>query len=218
MVGLPAWINRFDIPRPDPEKSFVRCASRMASRCSWPAGSPPMRPCRVHARRLCPQGPDRRHRPHSDLLASRCFTHRLLRRGHDFGDPSPTSQRKTEAQKDASATFLTAQVDFSEAGDLSCSSATRLTLLDRDQGQASTPAAHGRHFNCCAPRPHLELFVNNYCLDRNRSVRPAALEQRRHQPARGLAPRLSRDPLQANNLGEKGGISVAGLPIDLSTI
>ena len=61
--------------------------------------------------------------------------------------------------------------------------------------------------------------VNNYLLGRGAAaVRPALLEQRHDQPAGRMAPRLSRDLYKGNKLAEKGGIAVAGTPIDIGSV
>ena len=132
-------------------------------------------------------------------------------------------QAKGEADKVKSATFFTAQVDFSEAGDL------KLFTGDETHG-AARPADHGEGLSrrplhggdlqpAARARPHLELCRQQLPARRGAAaVRPAALEQRHDQPAGRLAPRLSRDLYKGNKLAEKGGITVAGTPIDIDAV
>ena len=123
---------------------------------------------------------------------------RLLRRRHharrDAGLSRGARARRTRSQ---SATFFTAQVDFSEAGDLKLFVGDeQMELIDaahRRQGLSRRPL-HGRDLQPAArPRPDLELRRQQLPAGRGLSaVRPAPLERRHHQPAGRVAPRLSR--------------------------
>ena len=114
--------------------------------------------------------------------------------------------RRTRSSR---ATFFTAQVDFSEAGDLKLFLGDEtMALLDaahRGEGLSRRPL-HGRDLQPAArPRPHLELRRQQLPAGRGAgAVRPAPLEQRHDQPAGRLAPRLSRDALQGEQAGGEG--------------
>jgi hypothetical protein len=98
-----------------------------------------------------------------------------------------------EADKVASATFFTAQVDFSEAGDLSFFLGDEQMELIR-QLSADKGYLDGRGGDlqpAARPRPDLELRHQQLSARRGISaVRPALLEFRHDQPAGGLAPVL----------------------------
>ena len=111
-----------------------------------------------------------------------------------------------EADKVASATFFTAQVDFSEAGDLKLFIGDEQMELIR-QLSADKGYLDGRYmaatFNLLqGPRPDLVLRHQQLPARRGLSaVRPAALERRHHQPAGRLAPRLSAAALPGEQAG-----------------
>ena len=114
-----------------------------------------------------------------------------------------------EQDKVKSATFLTAQVDFSEAGDLKLFTRRRddgaADELTRDKGYLD-----GRYmaatFNLLRGRDLIwNYVVNNYLLGEE----PAPFDllhwnSRHDQPAGQLAPRLSRDALQGEQAGREG--------------
>ena len=219
---FPPWINRFYILDLTPEKSFVKwCVDQGVSlfMVSWKSADESIADAglddyvlkaqidaidtirdmlgveSVHAIGYCVAG--------TTLAATLAFL-----------------AAKGEAAKVKSATFFTAQVDFAEAGDLKLflgeETMGLLEPVDRREGLSRRPL-HGRDLQPAArPRPHLELCRQQLFAGRGAAaVRPSPLEQRHDQPARGLAPQLSRDAVQGNKLVEPGGIAVAGTPIDL---
>ena len=127
-----------------------------------------------------------------------------------------------QADKVASATFFTAQVDFAEAGDL------RLFLGDETMGllgqfsaeTGSSTGAYGLDLQPAArPRSDLELRHQQLSAGQGAAaVRPAPLERRRHQPPAGWHRDYLETLYKGNKLVEQGGISVDGTPIDLDRI
>ena len=133
------------------------------------------------------------------------------------------SPARGEADKVASATFFTAQVDFSEAGDLKLFIGDEQMELIR-QLSADKGYLDGRYmaatFNLLrGPRPDLVLRHQQLPARRGLSaVRPAPLERRHHQPAGGLAPRLSAAALPGEQTGPARRDDVDGTPIDLRLV
>ena len=128
-----------------------------------------------------------------------------------------------EAEKVASATFFTAQVDFSEAGDL------RLFLGDETMGllsqlSADTGVVDGRvmasTFNLLRGRDLIwNYVVNNYLLGKE----PPPFDLLHwNGDVTNLPAGWHRDYLETlykgNRLVECGGISVDGTPVDIKQI
>jgi polyhydroxyalkanoate synthase subunit PhaC len=130
---------------------------------------------------------------------------------------------KGEAAKVKSATFLTAQVDFSEAGDLKLFLGDEtMALLDqvtKDKGYLD-----GRYmaatFNLLRGRDLIWSYVvNNYLLGQE----PAPFDLLHwNSDVTNLPAGWHRDYLETlykgNKLVETGGVSVAGVPIDLGLV
>ena len=208
LVIFPPWINRFYILDLTPEKSFVKwCVDQGVTlfMVSWKSADESIADASlddyvlkgqvdaidtirglldveaVHAIGYCVAG--------TTLAATLAYLH-----------------AKGQQAKVKSATFFTAQVDFSEAGDLKLflgdETMGLLQQLTTEKGLSRRPL-HGRDLQPAArARPHLELCRQQLSARAGAgAVRPAALEQRHDQPARQLAPRLSRHALQREQAG-----------------
>ncbi len=225
VIVFPPWINRFYILDLTPEKSFVRwCVEQGISlfMVSWKSADESLAHVTlddyvlrgqvtaidqvrdllevesVHAIGYCVAG--------TTLAATLAY---LAARG--------------DADKVASATFFTAQVDFAEAGDLKLFlGGETMGLLDqitKEKGYLD-----GRYmaatFNLLRGRDLIWNYViNNYLMGEE----PAPFDLLHwNSDVTNLPAGWHRDYLETlykqNKLVEKGGISVAGTPIDLSTI
>ena len=225
VVIFPPWINRFYILDLTPEKSFVRwCVEQGISlfMVSWKSADESLAHVRlddyvlngqidaidrirdlldvesVHAIGYCVAG--------TTLAATLAF---LAARG--------------EAKKVRSATFLTAQVDFSEAGDLKLFLGDE-TMALLDQVTKEKGYLDGRYmaatFNLLRGRDLIWSYVvNNYLLGQE----PTPFDLLHwNGDVTNLPAAWHRDYLEtlykANKLVEKGGIKIAGEPIDLSKV
>jgi len=225
VVIFPPWINRFYILDLSPEKSFVKwCVDQGISlfMVSWKSADESLADAtlddyvlkgqvdaidtvrdllgvgQVHAIGYCVAG--------TTLAATLGY---LTARG--------------EAEKVKSATFFTAQVDFSEAGDL------KLFLGDETMGLLQQLTAEkgyldGRYmaatFNLLRGRDLIWSYVvNNYLLGEE----PAPFDllhwnsDTTNLPA-GWHRAYLDDLYKGNKLAAKGGISVAGTPIDIDAV
>jgi polyhydroxyalkanoate synthase len=225
LIVFPPWINRFYILDLTPEKSFVKwCVDQGISlfMISWKSADESIADVglddyvlggqidaidtvrdllgveSVHAIGYCVAG--------TTLAATLAYL-----------------KAKGEAAKVRSATFFTAQVDFSEAGDL------KLFLGDETMGLLSQVTADkgyldGRYmaatFNLLRGRDLIwNYVVNNYLLGEE----PPPFDLLHwNSDTTNLPAEWHRNYLETlykgNKLAEKGGISVAGTPIDLSTV
>jgi polyhydroxyalkanoate synthase subunit PhaC len=130
---------------------------------------------------------------------------------------------KGEADKVRSATFLTAQVDFSEAGDLKLFLGDE-TMALLDQVTKEKGYLDGRYmaatFNLLRGRDLIWSYVvNNYLMGQE----PTPFDLLHwNGDVTNLPAAWHRDYLEtlykANKLVEKGGIRVAGEPIDLGKV
>jgi polyhydroxyalkanoate synthase len=225
VVIFPPWINRFYILDLTPEKSFVKwCVDHGISlfMVSWKSADESLAATTlddyvlngqldaidtirellgvegVHAIGYCVAG--------TTLAASLAFLH-----------------AKNQAAKVKSATFLTAQVDFSLAGDLKLFSGdeTRALLdeLTRDKGYLD-----GRYmaatFNLLRGRDLIwNYVVNNYLLGEE----PAPFDLLHwNSDTTNLPAKWHRDYLETlykgNQLVQAGTIKVAGTPIDIGIV
>jgi polyhydroxyalkanoate synthase len=225
VVIFPPWINRFYILDLNPEKSFVKwCVDHGISlfMVSWKSADESIADTRlddyvrdgqidaidtvrellgvesVHAIGYCVAG--------TTLAATLAYLH-----------------AKGEADKVRSATFLTAQVDFSEAGDLKLFTGPEtMGLLDeltKEKGYLD-----GRYmaatFNLLRGRDLIWSYVvNNYLM----GDEPAPFDLLHwNSDTTNLPAGWHRDYLEtlykANKLAEKGGISVAGTAIDIDRV
>jgi polyhydroxyalkanoate synthase len=225
VVVFPPWINRFYIHDLAPEKSFVKwCVDEGISlfMVSWKSADESIAGTRlddyvrdgqidaidtvrelldvdaVHAIGYCVAG--------TTLAATLAYL-----------------AAKGEAGKVKSATFLTAQVDFTEAGDLKLFTGPEtMGLLDeltKEKGYLD-----GRYmaatFNLLRGRDLIWSYVvNNYLLGEE----PAPFDLLHwNSDTTNLPAGWHRDYLETlykgNKLAEKGGIAVAGTPIDIDRV
>jgi polyhydroxyalkanoate synthase subunit PhaC len=225
LVIFPPWINRFYILDLTPEKSFVKwCVDNQVSlfMVSWKSADESIADIgfddyvlagqvdaidtvrdlldvpSVHAIGYCVAG--------TALAATLALLH-----------------SKGEQAKVATATFLTAQVDFSLAGDLKLFTGDEtMALLDRltaDKGYLD-----GRYmaatFNLLRGRDLIwNYVVNNYLL--GREPPPFDLlhwnSDTTNLPAAWHRAYLE-DLYKGNRLAAKGGLKVAGTPIDIGSV
>ena len=225
VVIFPPWINRFYILDLNPEKSFVKwCVDQGISlfMVSWKSADESIADARlddyvlkgqidaidtirellgvesVHAIGYCVAG--------TTLAATLAYL-----------------EANKQAKKVKSATFFTAQVDFSEAGDL------KLFLGDETMGLLQQLTAEkgfldGRYmaatFNLLRGRDLIWSYVvNNYLL----GDEPPPFDLLHwNSDTTNLPAGWHRDYLdtlyRGNKLAEKGGILVAGTPIDIDAV
>ena len=213
VVIFPPWINRFYILDLTPEKSFVKwCVDNgiIAVHGQLEVGRREHR--RRDARRLCARrARSTRSTRSATCSASRaCTRSAIASRGRRWRRRSPTSRPRGEAGQGQVGDLLHRAGRFQpRPATSSCSPAPRRwgcsTQLTKEKGYLD-----GRYmaatFNLLRGRDLIWSYVvNNYLLgEEPRAVRPAPLEQRHDQPARRLAPRLSRDALQGEQAGREG--------------
>jgi polyhydroxyalkanoate synthase len=225
VVIFPPWINRFYILDLSPEKSFVKwCVDNGITlfMVSWKSADESIADARlddyvlkgqidaidtvrdllgvesVHAIGYCVAG--------TTLAATLAYLH-----------------AKVEAVRVKSATFLTAQVDFTEAGDLKLFTGPEtmnlLEELTKEKGYLD-----GRYmaatFNLLRGRDLIWSYVvNNYLLGEE----PAPFDLLYwNSDTTNLPAGWHRDYLESlykgNRLAEKGGIKVAGTPVDIDAV
>lgn len=225
LIIFPPWINRFYILDLTPEKSFVKwCVDNGVSlfMVSWKSADESIADATlddyvlggqvdaidtvrdllgveaVHAIGYCVAG--------TTLAATLALLH-----------------ARDEQEKVASATFLTAQVDFSLAGDLKLFTGPEvMDLLERLSAEKGY--LDGRYmaatFNLLRGRDLIwNYVVNNYLL--GEEPPPFDLLQW-NSDTTNLPSQWHRayleDLYKGNKLAEKGGIEVAGTPIDIGSV
>ena len=225
LVIFPPWINRFYILDLTPEKSFVRwCVENGISlfMVSWKSADESLKDVTLDDYVL--RGQVDAIDTIRDLLGvESVHTIGYCVAGTTLAATLALQAARGEANKVASATFFTAQVDFSEAGDL------RLFLGDEtmallQQLSANTGVVDGRvmaaTFNLLRGRDLVwNYVVNNYLLGKE----PPPFDLLHwNGDVTNLPAGWHRDYLdtlyKGNKLVECGGISVDGTPIDLSQI
>ncbi|HEX6603267.1 MAG TPA: class I poly(R)-hydroxyalkanoic acid synthase [Sphingomicrobium sp.] len=225
VVIFPPWINRFYILDLSPEKSFVRwCVENGISlfMVSWKSADESIADATLDDYVL--KGQLDAIDTVRDLLGVESV-HAIgyCVAGTTLAATLAYLQAKGEADKVKSATFLTAQVDFTEAGDLKLFTGPEtMGLLDeltREKGYLD-----GRYmaatFNLLRGRDLIWSYVvNNYLLGEE----PAPFDLLYwNSDTTNLPAGWHRDYLEtlykANRLIEKGGISVAGTPIDIDSV
>ena len=225
VVIFPPWINRFYILDLTPEKSFVKwCVDQRISlfMVSWKSADESIADARlddyvlggqvdaidtirealgvesVHAIGYCVAG--------TTLAATLAYLH-----------------ARGEAAKVKSATFFTAQVDFTEAGDLKLFTGPEtMGLLDeltKEKGYLDGPYMAAT-FNLLRGRDLIWSYVvNNYLM----GDEPAPFDLLHwNSDTTNLPAGWHRDYLETlykgNKLAEKGAISVAGTSIDIGRV
>jgi polyhydroxyalkanoate synthase len=225
VIVFPPWINRFYILDLTPEKSFVRwCVGQGISlfMVSWKSADESLAHVTLddYVRRGQIEAIDQ-VRGLLDVEAVHVIGYCVA--GTTLAATLAYLQATGDAAKVKSATFFTAQVDFAEAGDL------KLFLGDETMGlldQVTKEKGYldGRYmaatFNLLRGRDLIwNYVVNNYLMGEE----PAPFDLLHwNSDVTNLPAGWHRDYLDTlykqNKLVEKGGIEVAGVPIDLSTI
>jgi len=225
LVIFPPWINRFYILDLTPEKSFVKwCVDQGVSlfMVSWKSADESIADASLDDYVLKGQV-DAIDTIRGLLDVEAVHTIGYCVAGTTLAATLGYLHAKDQQAKVKSATFFTAQVDFSEAGDL------KLFLGDETMGllqQLTTEKGYldGRYmaatFNLLRGRDLIWSYVvNNYLLGQE----PAPFDLLHwNSDTTNLPASWHRDYLdtlyKGNKLVERGGISVAGTPIDLSSI
>jgi polyhydroxyalkanoate synthase len=225
VVIFPPWINRFYILDLTPEKSFVKwCVDQGISlfMVSWKSADESLADATLDDFVL--NGQIDAIDTVRDLLGVEgVHTIGYCVAGTTLAATLSNLHAHKQAEKVKSATFLTAQVDFSQAGDLKLFSGEEtIALLDeltRDKGYLD-----GRYmaatFNLLRGRDLIwNYVVNNYLLGEE----PAPFDLLHwNSDTTNLPAKWHRDYLETlykgNKLVERGGIEVAGTPVDISKV
>jgi polyhydroxyalkanoate synthase subunit PhaC len=225
VIVFPPWINRFYILDLTPEKSFVKwCVENGISlfMVSWKSADESLAGVTLDDYVLKGQI-DAIDRVRDLLEVEAAHVIGYCVAGTTLAATLAYLSAKGEADKVASATFFTAQVDFAEAGDLKLflgeETMGLLDQLTREKGYLD-----GRYmaatFNLLRGRDLIWSYVvNNYLLGEE----PAPFDLLHwNGDVTNLPAAWHKDYLETlykgNKLVEQGGISVAGVPIDLNTI
>ena len=224
VVIFPPWINRFYILDLTPEKSFVKWAvdeGISLFMVSWKSAD-------EHSGDVMLDDYVAAQIDAVDVIRDALGVESVNAIGYCVAGTTLAAtlallQARGEEAKVKSATFFTAQVDFSEAGDL------KLFLGDEAMGllgQVTEGKGYldGRYmaatFNLLRGRDLIWSYVvNNYLLGEE----PTPFDMLHwNSDTTNLPAAWHRDYLEThykgNKLVEKGGITVAGVPIDLSTV
>jgi polyhydroxyalkanoate synthase len=225
VVIFPPWINRFYILDLTPEKSFVRwCVEQGITlfMVSWKSADESIADATLDDYVL--RGQIDAIDTVRDLLdVDSVHTIGYCVAGTTLAATLAYLQAKKDPRKVKSATFFTAQVDFSEAGDLKLftgpETMTLLEQLTKEKGYLD-----GRYmaatFNLLRGRDLIwNYVVNNYLLGEE----PPPFDLLHwNSDTTNLPAAWHRDYLETlykgNKLAEKGGISVCGTPVDLGTV
>jgi len=225
VVIFPPWINRFYILDLTPEKSFVKwCVDKGISlfMVSWKSADESIADVRLDDYVLNGQI-DAIDTIRDVLGVDAVHTIGYCVAGTTLAATLGYLHAHKDAAKVKSTTFFTAQVDFSEAGDL------KLFLGDETMGLLTQLTAEkgyldGRYmaatFNLLRGRDLIWSYVvNNYLLGEE----PAPFDLLHwNSDTTNLPAGWHRDYLESlykgNKLAEKGGISVAGTPIDIDSV
>jgi polyhydroxyalkanoate synthase len=225
VVVFPPWINRFYILDLTPEKSFVKwCVDQGISlfMVSWKSADESIADATLDDYVLHGQA-DAIDTVRDLLAVNAVHTIGYCVAGTTLAATLAYLQAKGDASKVRSATFFTAQVDFREAGDL------KLFLGDEtmsllQQLTAEKGYLDGRYmaatFNLLRGRDLIwNYVVNNYLLGEE----PPPFDLLHwNGDTTNLPAAWHRDYLESlykgNKLAEKGGISVAGTPVDIDSV
>src|SRR3954447_1096777 len=225
VVIFPPWINRFYVLDLTPEKSFVKyCVDSGISlfMVSWKSADESIAGATLDDYVLKGQV-DAIDTVRELLGVKSVHAIGYCVAGTTLAATLALLETKKQADTVKSATFLTAQVDFSEAGDL------KLFLGDDvmnmlEQISRDTGVVDGRYmaatFNLLRGRDLIWSYVvNNYLLGEE----PAPFDLLHwNSDTTNLPASWHRDYLETlykgNKLAEKGAIKVAGTPIDIDTV
>ena len=225
VIVFPPWINRFYILDLTPEKSLVKwCVDQGISlfMVSWKSADESIADARLDDYVL--KGQVDAIDTVRDLLAVEAVnTIGYCVAGTTLAATLGYLHAHAQAGKVKSATFFTAQVDFSEAGDLKLFTGPEtmglLEELTKEKGYLD-----GRYmaatFNLLRGRDLIwNYVVNNYLLGEE----PPPFDLLHwNSDTTNLPAGWHRDYLETlykgNKLAEKGGISVAGTPIDIDGV
>ena len=225
VVIFPPWINRFYILDLNPEKSFVKwCVDNGVSlfMVSWKSADESIADATLDDYVLEGQI-DAIDTVRELLDVESVHTIGYCVAGTTLAATLAYLQAKKQAKKVKSATFLTAQVDFTEAGDLKLFTGPEtMGLLDeltKEKGYLD-----GRYmaatFNLLRGRDLIWSYVvNNYLLGEE----PAPFDLLYwNSDTTNLPAPWHRDYLESfykgNKLAVKGGITVAGVGVDIDTV
>ncbi len=225
VVIFPPWINRFYILDLNPEKSFVKwCVDHGISlfMVSWKSADESIADAKLDDYVL--KGQIDAIDTVCDLLGVEAV-HAIgyCVAGTTLAATLAYLTAKGEAGKVKSATFLTAQVDFTEAGDLKLftgpETMSLLEELTKEKGYLD-----GRYmaatFNLLRGRDLIWSYVvNNYLLGEE----PAPFDLLYwNSDTTNLPAGWHRDYLESlykgNKLAEKGAIKIAGTPVDINAV
>jgi polyhydroxyalkanoate synthase len=225
VVIFPPWINRFYILDLNPEKSFVKwCVDNGVSlfMVSWKSADESIADATLDDYVL--EGQVDAIDTVRDLLGIESVnTIGYCVAGTTLAATLAYLQAKKQSKKVKSATFLTAQVDFTEAGDLKLFTGPEtMGLLDeltKEKGYLD-----GRYmaatFNLLRGRDLIWSYVvNNYLLGEE----PAPFDLLYwNSDTTNLPAPWHRDYLESfykgNKLAVKGGITIAGVGVDIDTV
>ena len=225
VVIFPPWINRFYILDLTPEKSFVKwCVDNGISlfMVSWKSADESIADASLDDYVL--RGQVDAIDAVRDLLGVESV-HAIgyCVAGTTLAATLAYLQANGQADKVKSATFFTAQVDFSEAGDLKLFTGDE-TMSLLDQLTKEKGYLDGRYmaatFNLLRGRDLIwNYVVNNYLLGEE----PPPFDLLHwNSDTTNLPASWHRDYLETlykgNKLAAKGGISVAGTPIDVDSV
>jgi polyhydroxyalkanoate synthase len=225
VVIFPPWINRFYILDLNPEKSFVKwCVDSGISlfMVSWKSADESIADATLDDYVL--QGQVDAIDTVRELLGVEAV-HAIgyCVAGTTLAATLAYLEAKGEAAKVKSATFLTAQVDFTQAGDLKLFTGPE-TMGLLEQLTAEKGYLDGRYmaatFNLLRGRDLIwNYVVNNYLL--GEEPPPFDLlywnSDTTNLPA-GWHRGYLEDFYKGNKLAEKGGIRVAGTPVDIDRV
>jgi len=225
VVIFPPWINRFYILDLNPEKSFVRwCVEQGISlfMVSWKSADESIADATLDDYVLDGQI-DAIDTVRDVLGVDAVHAIGYCVAGTTLAATLGYLQAQGEASKVKSATFFTAQVDFSEAGDLKLFTGPETQAL-LDQLTVEKGYLDGRYmaatFNLLRGRDLIWSYVvNNYLL----GDEPAPFDLLHwNSDTTNLPAPWHRDYIESfykgNKLAEKGGISVAGVGVDIDTV
>ena len=222
LLIFPPWINRYYILDLGPEKSFVRWAVEQGLTVfmvSWKSADESLRHVALEDYVLRGQV-DAIETVRGLLDAPAVHVIGYCVAGTTLTATLAWLQAQGRADEVASATFFTAQVDFSEAGDLMhFLGDEHLAMLDGDSGVVDGRVMAAT-FNMLRSRDLVwSTVVNQYLLGEDH---PSFDLLHWNGDVTNLPAAWHRDYLEtlykANRLVEPGGVSVAGVPIDLATV